>query len=211
MPVINISNGRIINISTERENTFVTVTYRDNSENRQNEQTVVLVVGPRTIILNSNGNLVSASALRVGMTINATISSAMTRSNPPQSNAYLIVTIRQFGQGPGPKPPEPRPPRPQTPRPQPPRPQPQPRPEDVTVGNIINVERNNRSFTTISDRDFSSIIRFNVPENTPIFDRAGRPINFSRLTPGMRVRVRHANFMTASIPPQTTAFEISVL
>lgn len=196
MPVFNISNGRILNISTNRDNTIVTVTYREGSGNRRNEQTVVLVVGPRTIILNSNGNFVSASALRVGMTINATISSAMTRSNPPQSNAYLIVIIRQFDQGPGP---------------QPPRPQPQPRPEDVTVGNIINVERNNRSFTTISDRDFSTIIRFNVPENTPIFDRAGRPINFSRLTPGMRVRVRHANFMTASIPPQTTAFEIRVL
>lgn len=201
MPVINISNGRIINISSERDNTFVTVTYRDGSGNRRNEQTAVLVVGLRTIILNANGNFVSASALRVGMTINATISSAMTRSNPPQSNAYLIVIIRQFDQEPGPRPP----------RPQPPRPQPQPRPEDVTVGNIINVERNNRSFTTISDRDFSTIIRFNVPENTPIFDRAGRPINFSRLTPGMRVRVRHANFMTASIPPQTTAFEIRVL
>lgn len=189
MPVFNVSNGRITNISSERDNTFVTVTYRDGSDNRRNEQTVVLVVGPRTIILNSNGNFVSASALRVGMTINATISSAMTRSNPPQSNAYLIVIVRR---------PEPEP-------------VPLPRPEDVTVGNILNVERNNRSFTTISDRDFSTIIRFNVPENTPIFDRAGRPINFSRLTPGMRVRVRHANFMTASIPPQTTAFEIRVL
>ena len=29
--------------------------------------------------------------------------------------------------------------------------------------------------------------------------------------PGLRVRVRHATFMTASIPPQTTAFEIQIL
>ena len=115
------------------------------------------------------------------MTINAAVSSAFTRSIPPQTVAYLIrIRGRQ-------------------------------RPDDITIGNILDVDRNNRSFTTISDRDFSSIIRFNVPENAVIFDRIGRPINFSRLTPGMRVRVRHANFMTASIPPQTTAFEVRVL
>ena len=55
------------------------------------------------------------------------------------------------------------------------------------------------------------MIRFNVPEDVLIFDRLGRRINFSKLVPGMRVRVRHATFMTASIPPQTTAFEIRVL
>lgn len=189
MPVINISNSRIINISSERDNTFVTVTYRDGSGTSRNEQTVILVVGPRTILLDENGNFVSASALRVGMTINAAISSAMTRSNPPQSNAYLIVIVR----------------RPEH------EPEHQPRQEDVTVGNIFNVDRNNRSFTTVSDRNFSNIIRFNVSDETRILDRAGKPINFSRLTPGMRVRVRHANFMTASIPPQTTAFEVRVL
>lgn len=39
----------------------------------------------------------------------------------------------------------------------------------------------------------------------------GRPMNFSGLVSGLRVRVRHAAFMTASIPPQTTAFEIRVV
>lgn len=200
MPVINISNGTIIEISSDRDNTFVTVTYREGSGSRRNEQTVVLIVSSRTIILNSNGNTVPASALRVGMTINATISSVMTRSNPPQSNAYLIVIMRNAEQ-PG---------RPQPPRPQPPRP-PQPRPEEVSVGTIVNVDRNNRTFTTVSDRNFSNIIRFNVTDDTRFFNRAGRPMSFSGLTPGMRVRVRHANFMTASIPPQTTAFEVQVL
>ena len=113
--------------------------------------------------------------------LNAFISSAMTRSIPPQTNAYLIEIVRRGSQ------------------------------ENVTVGRILDVDRNNRSFTTISDRDASSIIRFNVPENAVIFDRFGNFMNFSRLMPGMRVRVRHANFMTASIPPQTTAFEVRVL
>lgn len=181
MPIINITNGTIEDISSERNATLITVTYMDGSGNRGNQQTVRLVVGPRTIILNTNEVPVPVSALREGMTINAFFSSAMTRSIPPQANAYLIEIVSR------------------------------PQQDNITIGRILDIDRNNRSFSTISDRDFSSIIRFNVPEEARIFDRIGRPINFSRLSPGMRVWVRHANFMTASIPPQTTAFEIRVL
>ena len=81
---------------------------------------------------------------------------------------------------------------------------------DITVGVILDVNRQNRSFTTISNGNPFSIIRFNVPNNAFIFDRSCRPLDFNRLTAGMRVWVRHANFMTNSIPPQTTAFEIRV-
>lgn len=178
---MNITNAIIKDITSERDTTFVTITYTARQGNQRNEQTVRLVVRPRTIILNANGSPVTANALRRGMTINAAVSSAMTRSIPPQTVAYLIRIIGRQ------------------------------RPDDITIGNILDVDRNNRSFTTISDRDFSTIIRFNVPENAMIFDRIGRPMNFSRLAPGMRVRVRHADFMTASIPPQTTAFEVRVL
>lgn len=181
MPTINISNGRIEDISSERGTTFVTVTYMSGSGNRRNEQTVRLVVSSRTVVLNTNGLPVPATALRRGMIINATVSSEMTRSIPPQANAYIIRIVRR------------------------------PQPDSVTTGRIFDIDRNNRSFTTISDRDVSSIIRFNVPENVIILDRLGRRMNFSGLNSGMRVRVRHANFMTASIPPQTTAFEIRVL
>ena len=214
-----------MNVSTNQNNTLVTVTYRDVFSNMMIEQTVVLVVNPNTIVLNENGNAITASSLQVGMLINAIISSTMTRSNPPQSNVYLIVIVSNAEQPSMPEPPSmswpsrpqpprppmPRPPRPQPPRPPMPRPQPPSQDENVTFGTIINVERNNRNFTTISNQDFATIIRFNVPEETPIYSRAGRMVNFSNLTPGMRVRVTHANFMTASIPPQTTAFEVQIL
>ena len=181
MPVINISNALIIDISRERGTTFVTISYSDGGRNRRNEQTVRLVVVPRTVILGANGVPVPAARLSVGMTINASFSSAMTRSIPPQATAYLIRIVRR-----------------------------QPR-DNITIGRILDIDRNERTFTTISDQDFSTIIQFNVPENARIFDRSGRPIRFRELRSGMRVRVRHANFMTASIPPQTTAYEIQVL
>ena len=181
MPVINIFNGTIDNVSRDRGSTLVTVTYSTGSGNRRRNETVVLVVGPRTIIVNTNGERVAASSLSPGMTINATISSAMTRSIPPQSNAFFIKILRRS------------------------------RRDNVTVGRNLDIDQRNRSFTTISDLAPSTIIRFNVPDDAVILDRQGRPINFSRLSSGMRVRVRHANFMTASIPPQTTAFEVRVL
>lgn len=85
------------------------------------------------------------------------------------------------------------------------------RPSNVVVGRIINIDRQGRNFTTISGRDSSSIIRFNVPMNARILDLRGRRMSFAALVPGLRVRVRHAAFMTASIPPQTTALEIRVI
>ncbi len=181
MSVVYIANGIIDEISSDRNSTLITVTYTDNFGNRGNTQTVRLVVGPRTIILDSDEAFITASSLKEGMSINAWFSSAMTRSMPPQSMAYLIEVANR------------------------------PMQENETTGTILNVDRNNRSITTISDRDFSSIIQFNVSEDTEILDRMGRPISFARLLPGMRVRVRYADFMTASIPPQTIAFEIRIL
>lgn len=114
------------------------------------------------------------------MTVNTTVSQAMTRSIPPQTNAHVIKIVRQPGS------------------------------DNITMGRIVDIGRANRSFVTITDTNLSSIIRFNVPDNAIILNRAGRPINFSRLVPGLKVWIRHASFMTASIPPQTTAFEIRI-
>lgn len=177
---INISDGVIDRIERDRGTTFVTVTYSDCIRCTRNPQTVRLVVDNETRIFDENGRRIPISDLRTGMVINAAISSAMTRSIPPQATAFVIRVVGR------------------------------PLPDNITMGRIIEVDRQNRSFTTISDTNLSSIIRFNVPMDAVILNRAGRPINFSNLVPGLRVWVRHAAFMTASIPPQTTAFEIRV-
>lgn len=179
--ITHISNGTIENITTENNTFFVTVSYNNRTNNRGTPQTARLVVGRNTTVLDENGNFVPASVLRTGMVVNAVVSSAMTRSIPPQTVAYLIRIVRR------------------------------PMADNTTVGRILEVDRQNRSFTTASNINPASIIRFNVPENATIFGANGRRMNFSGLMPGMRVRVRHAAFMTASIPPQTTAFEIRVL
>lgn len=179
---IQIQNAVIEEIFREGYTTFITVVYMENRGNRQNEQRVRLVVRPRTVILDTNGRPVPPSALRVGMVIDGRISGAMTRSIPPQATAYLIRIVRR-----------------------------EPVRDNIVTGSILEVDRSNRNFTTISNLDVSSIIRFNVANNTRIFNRFGRTVNFSQLRPGMRVRVRHSDFMTASIPPQTTALEVRIL
>lgn len=83
--------------------------------------------------------------------------------------------------------------------------------ETITVGRIVNVDSQNRSFTVFTDPNPSSAIRFNLADNARITDFFGRPANLCCLSPGTRVRVRHANFMTMSIPPQTTAFSVRII
>lgn len=180
--IVRISNGVIENILSDSRNTLLTVAYTERVNNRRREQRIVLVVNNNTTILDERGRPIPVRTLNVGMIIDAIVSSAMTRSIPPQAAAFLIRIVNR------------------------------PIPETMTItGRIVDIDRRNRSFTTIQNENPSSIIRFNVPEDAIILNSNGRPTEFSRLAPGMRVRIRHAAFMTASIPPQTTAFEIRIL
>lgn len=181
MAVNRISNATIEEISQDRNNTLVTAVYRDRKNNRGEEQRIRMVVSPGTVVVNMNGTRGNVSDLTVGMVVNAILSNAATRSIPPQAEAFLVEIVRGGTE------------------------------DSTTIGRIVDIDRMERNFTTISDGNFTSIVRFNVPPNTPIINRMGRNMEFVGLVPGMRVEVRHANFMTASIPPQTTALEIKVL
>lgn len=194
---VEIRRGRIDEITRDNRNTLVTVSYpdgrgRDDDRGRvrdrdmdrgmgRMDQRIRLVINNRTFIFDEFGNTIRPSELQRDMTINAIVSSAMTRSIPPQATAYVIRILRR------------------------------PVSDNVVTGRIIDIDRNSRMFTTITGNNPTSIIRFSVPNNTRIFDIEGRPMGFSRLFPGLRVQVRHTNFMTASIPPQTTALEVRVI
>ena len=223
---MNITNGIISEIVERMGNAFITVEYGQG-------EAVRLLVDEGTTILNSNCEELMWSDLQEGDRIDARISDAMTRSIPPQATAYLIRLagevvsdnsdsqssgmISAEGSGMPPRPGRPQgsgmPHRPSM-RPgqeRPPRPEGPQMMEDMTTGRIWNIDRNNRSFDTITGQNFSTLTRFHVPEEARILNRMGRPMDFSDLMLGMRVQVRHANFMTASIPPQTTAYEVRVL
>ncbi len=176
---IRISNAIIEDIPMNQHTRQIRISYSDCTTCPQ--QQAVLNIDRDTLILDERGNQIRPRDLQIGMTIDALVSSAMTRSMPPQTQAFQIRIVR----------------RPATSR--------------ITIGFILDTDERNRSITTISNQNPSSIIQFNTTQDTVILDRNGRNIPFSRLMPGQRVRVGHATFMTASIPPQTTAFSIQLL
>ncbi len=75
----------------------------------------------------------------------------------------------------------------------------------------MEIDRNNNFLITGNPDDMMSQMRFVVNDMTEIYDRRGNRIRLRDLRPGQMVRVEHADFMTASIPPQTTAFSIWVI
>ena len=179
--IIRVSNAVIQNISYDRDIAYVTIAYNECQRCNSPEKLVTLIVSSRTILLDENGNMITPEELQTGMVVHATFSSNMTRSMPPLAQAYQIRIASRPEVG------------------------------NVTIGRIINVDSRNQYFLTMSDGNPSTMIRFNVSPNTIVLDSVGRQISFSRLVPGLLVSVQHASFLTASIPPQTTAFVVQIM
>ena len=180
--VIRVFNAVIREITRENNTTFVTISYNDCMGcPRSAESSVRLVVNQNTEIYDERGRNIRANALERGMTVDAGFSPEMTRSIPPQAQAFFV---RVTGRG---------------------------NRTETTIGRIIEVNTRNDYILVLRNQNPSSAIRFNISDSTVIMDPFGRRIPLSSLIPGFRVRVEHATFMTASIPPQTTAFAVRII
>lgn len=179
--VIRVFSALVEEVSRDRGTTFVTISYRNCDGCAAPSDTVRLVVSRDTDIFNEQGQRIRAGELERGMTVDASFSSAMTRSIPPQAQAFFIrITARA------------------------------PRPE-ITTGRIAQVNPRGRFLLVMRNQNPASAIQFHINQDTAILDVFGRRTNLSALRPGFRVRVEHAPFMTASIPPQTTAFVVQII
>lgn len=141
-----------------------------------------LNVNKNTIIMNAFGTHIHLCDIHEGMWIDSLFSSAMTRSIPPQSSAFLIIARRQT----------------------------QPS-ASVTTDRVAMVDVNNGFLYTGNPHIINTQMRFVISDTTVILDRNGNLIPLRAIRPGQMVRVIHANFQTASIPPQTTAFYVQQL
>ncbi len=81
---------------------------------------------------------------------------------------------------------------------------------NITEGRVVEVDLRNNFLLTGRPNDIYSQMRFVITDATSIRNRRGRRIRLSDIRPGDFVVVEHANFQTASIPPQTTAFDVQV-
>lgn len=177
---IRVFSAVIQNISRERNATFVTIAYNNCIGCATSSGTVRLVVNRDTVIHDERGRDMRAGELERGMTVDANFSSAMTRSIPPQAQAFYI-RVRRSNRN------------------------------ETSTGRIIEVNTRNNFILVLRNQNPASAIRFNISPDTAIIDFFGRRTTLSSLLPGFRVRVEHASFMTASIPPQTTAFTVRVI
>ncbi len=142
-----------------------------------------LNIDDNTIIMNSYGMLLRFEDIQVGAWIEARFSAMMTRSIPPQAQAYLIVTQRN----------------------------PLPAASLTTTGSVVSIDIDNNLLHTGNPRNAASQTRYTITDNTVITDKYGNPIPLYAIRPEDIVRITHANFQTASIPPQTIAYSIQQL
>ena len=179
--VLRVFSAVIREISRDRNATYVTIAYNNCIGCPQSSGSVRLVVNQETTIQDERGRNIRVGELERGMTVDANFSSTMTRSIPPQAQAFFIQITRRVNQS------------------------------ETTVGRIIEVNTRNNFILVLRNQNPSSAVRFNISPDTDILDFFGRRTSLSSLHPGFRVRVEHATFMTASIPPQTTAFTVQLI
>lgn len=164
-------------------NGYIVVSYTVSGRGRNpSVQNLRLNINRNTVVLNSFGGRMCSCCVQKGMSINAAFSARTTRSIPPQANAFLIIVQR----------------RPQA-------------ASSVTDGRVAFVDTANNFLYTGNPNNINSQTRYVITNETVILDRLGRRIRLQALRPGQLVRITHANFQTASIPPQTTAFRIQLI
>lgn len=179
---IYAEDALIENISIDNGIGYVTISYGSMGEsNMISMGIVILIVSENTVIREQFGRQLTMWDLREGMTIDAIFSAAMTRSYPPQSNAYSIVVKNSE------------------------------MPFHVRIDRIASIQPDHNFLYTGDPNNILDQMRFIVTEETIILDKHGNRIQLCQLKPGELVRIEHAIFQTASIPPQTTAFLIQVL
>lgn len=180
--MIRTRDSVIEEIFINRNTGYVTISYGVMGDfNMINMELVTLIVGDNTEIRDRTGFPMRLSDLREGMVVDAEFSSAMTFSIPPQARAYRITVINRNTES------------------------------NITEGIAIITDINNGFLYTGNANDLLSQMRFVITDSTVILDRNGNPIQLRNIRPGQRVRVEHATFQTASIPPQTTAFVVQII
>lgn len=180
--VISILDATIERIFTNENSRYITISYITADQYSMiHKNFITLVVGPDTLILNPFGESVSFDSLRPKLFVDVDLSAAMTFSIPPQAKAFRIIVNYKNW------------------------------PFNARIARVLRVDVDNKFLYTGNADNIYSQVRFVINDSTQILDSAGKKIKLEDLKPGQFVRLAYATFMTASIPPQTTAFRVQTL
>ncbi len=181
--VLRLKNALLEEVmASTRDTGYVLLSYdvRDRYGSPQ-KNLLQLNVGKDTEIKDPFGNTIFLTELRKGMHVNVLFSSAITKSIPPQSNAFRITVKEE----------EPY--------------------ADITTDRVVSVDTDYGFIITGNPNDIYEQMRFNISNETLILDKNGNAIPLGNIRPGQMIRAEHAIFQTMSIPPQSPAFRIQLL
>ncbi len=181
--MIHVEDAFIEEVAADTDRAgYVLISFEVNDENNMiYTQEVRLNVGNDTIIMDENGVPLDLFDLKEGMNIAADFSPIMTRSIPPQSNAYRIVVLEEDAS------------------------------VNITTDRVVSVDVNNNFLTTGNPYDINDQIVFTISNKTVILNQEDNTIPLEDIQPGQLVRVEHAIFQTLSIPPQSPAYRVQIL
>lgn len=181
--VLHVDNAYIEDVAANTESTgYLLVSFGTSDENNMTyKQVIRLNVGNHTLIMGESGELLDMYDLEKGLHIAADFSAAMTRSIPPQSNAYRIVVLQEEAD------------------------------INITTDRVVSIDVDNGFLLTGNPYDFYDQLIFTISDETVILDQENNIIPLEAILPGQLVRVEHAIFQTLSIPPQSPAYRVRVL
>ncbi|CUX46717.1 hypothetical protein [Clostridium sp. C105KSO13] len=141
-----------------------------------------LNINRNTVILDSDGSPTDMNAIHKGMYVDAIYSPVKTRSDPPQSNAFLILIKKDHLSS-----------------------------LTYTMDQIAQVDIENNYLCVGNPQDIKKCIKFTVNETTFIRDQAGNPTDIHYSKAGQNARVIHAVLDKDSDPLETVALYIQLI
>ncbi len=184
--IIHVENALIEEVAASNGRSgYILISLEVNDENDMSSlQEVRLNVGNNTIIIEEDGTSLNLNNLNEGMRIDADFSAMMTRSIPPQSNAYRIVVLQEEVEEVS---------------------------AYITTDRVVSVDADNNFLLTGNPYDMNDQMVFTISDETVLLDQNNDPISLEDIQPGQMVEVEHAIFQTLSIPPQSPAYVVQIL
>lgn len=178
---IHIKNGVVDEIRIEEQESFVTVTYKTSGEFGLKFVTTVTLVVGKNTVIRDEAGQEKSLKDLKEGMKIDALASSRMTRSLPPQTAAYEIQIQKEKQ------------------------------YQTTETRVLMTDIRNQILYTRIPRQPSKQIKFIISKETRILNRRGMPIHLWNLRRGQFVRVQYADFLTNSIPPQTTAYRIQIL
>jgi len=158
--VVSIRDAVIEDYIYERRSIIMTVSYFVMENRRPAKKNISLILSPATVLKQSNGNSMNVRQLKIGMKINALVSSTVTKSTPPQTKVYMITVVGG-----------------------------ERKKVSICTGKIVEFDQMHREISVVPLGNRNRRMKFPLERKTIVLNREGGRMNYLMLKPEMLVRI----------------------